>query len=106
MSEPHTSELNGGIFPIYVYIYRTYVHCTRSCAAYGQYAHDLKTRAYLDTFIIQLFRISRFRVVVVNIDILNASRRAPKPSQDKTGYDNGENGLDLRQRQPSIGRKD
>ena len=53
-------------------------------ATYGQYVHDLKTRADLDTF-----RIPWFRVVllfVVNIDILNTSRSVPKPSQDKEGY--------------------
>ena len=31
----------------------------------------------------QLFRIPQFRVAVVNVDILNTSRRAPKPLQDK-----------------------
>ena len=49
-------------------------------ATCGQYTRDLKSRADLDTFI---FRIHRFRVVVVNIDILNTSRRAPKSSQDR-----------------------
>ena len=84
-----------------------YVHCTGTCAAYGQYACDLKTRADLDTFIVQLFIIPWFRVVllfVVNIDILDTSRRALKPL--KTGYDIGENGLDKRQRQPNISKKD
>ena len=53
MSEPHTSELNRGIFSdVCVYIYRTYVHCTCTRAAYGQYARDLKACADLDTFII------------------------------------------------------
>ena len=53
---------------ISMYIYHTYVHCTHTHATYRQYACDLKTRVDLDTFIVQLFRISRFRVVVVNID--------------------------------------
>ena len=86
MSEPHTCEFNGETSLTYVYMlvymYRMYVHCTHTHAVCGQYAHDLKTLADLDTFII----FSRFRVVllfVVNIDILNASRRAQKPSQDK-----------------------
>ena len=81
------------------------------CAVYTKYACDLKTRADLDTFIVHLFRIPRFRVVllfVVNIDNLNTSRRAPKPLQGKrkTGYNAGENGLYVWQGQPSIGRKD
>ena len=63
-------------------MYCTYVQCTCTLGVCGQYARDLKTCVDLDTFII----IPRFRVVllfVVNIDILNTSRRAPKPSQDK-----------------------
>ena len=80
MSEPHTSELNGGIFFLYIYIYILCVRCMCMRATCGQYTRDLKSRADLDTFI---FRIHRFRVVVVNIDILNTSRRAPKSSQDR-----------------------
>ena len=71
-----------------MYIYISYVRPLHAYAhpAYGQYARDLTTRADLDTFIVQLFRIPQFRVVllfVVNIDILNTSRRTPKPSHDK-----------------------
>ena len=59
------------------------------------------------TCIIQLFRIPRFRVIVVNTDILNTSRRAQIHRKiRKTGYDDGENGLNVQQGQPSIGRKD
>ena len=67
------------------HILSLYLHCMCVCATYGQHACDLRTRTDLDTFIVQLFRIPRFRVVllfVMNIDILNTSRRAPKPSQD------------------------
>ena len=58
-----------------------YVHCTHTRTAYEQYARDVEMCADLDTFIIQLFRIPRVRFVVVNMDILNTSRRAPKPWQ-------------------------
>ena len=39
-----------------------------------------------------------------NVNILDTSRRALKPSQYKTGYNTGENEFDVQQRQPSIGK--
>ena len=84
LSEPHTSELNGGIFLIYicmyVCMYRTsYVQCTRTRAACGQKACDLlTTRAILDTF---KFRV--FSLLVVNMDTSSTSRRSLKPSEDR-----------------------
>ena len=67
-------------------------------AEYGQYARDLKTRADLDLF----------RIVVVNISIfwLLPGEYQSHRKIRKTGYDDAENGLDMRQRQLSISRED
>ena len=54
VSKPHTSEFNGGISLIYVYIYVLYVvrpvHATPAMCR--QYVRDLTTHAHLDTFIV------------------------------------------------------
>ena len=86
LSEPHTSELNGRIFLIYICIYicmyrTSYVQCTRTCAACGQKACDLTTRAILDTSFCFKFRV--FSLLVVNMDTSSTSRRPLKPSEDK-----------------------
>ena len=50
MSEPHTSEFNGGI-SIYIYTYTyctSYVQCTHKCATCGQYPCDLLIQIYLE----------------------------------------------------------
>ena len=45
VSEPNTSEFNGEISLIYVYIYcMLYIQCTHTCATCRQYAPDLTTR--------------------------------------------------------------
>ena len=58
-------------------MYRTYIHCTCTRVAYGQYERDLTTHTHLETFMVAfLFKILQFRVVmllVVNIDTLTTS---------------------------------
>ena len=83
LSEPHTSELNGGIFLIYIYVcmYVSYVQCMRTRAACGQKACDLTTRLILDTSFCFKFRV--FSLLVVNMDTSSTSRRSLKPSEDK-----------------------
>ena len=49
VSEPHTSEFNGGISLIYVYMYCT-SKCTRTHTTCGQYARDLTACAHLHAF--------------------------------------------------------
>ena len=74
VSEPHTSELNGGISLVYIIIYIVRMSkCTHTRAAYGHYARDLIGNTCA-AFIV------RFLLLVVNMYILNTSRRALKPS--------------------------
>ena len=80
LSEPHTSELNGRIFLIYICIYICVVR-PRTRAACGQKACDLTTRAILDTSFCFKFRV--FSLLVVNMDTSSTSRRSLKPSEDK-----------------------
>ena len=86
LSEPHTSELNGRIFLIYIciyiYMYHTsYVQCMHTRAACGQKAYDLTTHAIMDTSFSFKFRV--FSLLVVNMDTSSTSRRSLKPSEDK-----------------------
>ena len=74
MSKPHTSEFNGGISLICVYV--SYVQCTRMCAVCGQYAHDLTACAHLHAF---TECQESFRVAL----LLAVKMDTPKPSQDK-----------------------
>ena len=102
MSEPHTSELNGGISLICVYMYCTlYVQCTRTPAAYGHYTCASTTHAHLESSVPN-------SSVATCSEHKNSGEYFPEESQNhrnigKTTYGTGRNerGLDVRQRQPS-----
>ena len=70
-------------------------------AVCGQCTRDLKTRADLETFLVQFVHNSP---VYSCFAICSEHRYSPEEHQNhckirKVGYDAGENGLDLRQRQ-------
>ena len=102
MSEPHTSELNGGISLVYIYIYiyivSAYVQCTRTRAAYGHYERDLignMCAAFIVRFYSQIFATCSEHVCSEYF------QRALKPSNTrKTGYCAPEN----ERESPTCGR--
>ena len=77
-----------------------YVRCTRTRAAYGWYARDVKTRA--DSSVIPS-NSSRFKSCFAICSEHKYSEYFQNAT--KTTYDAGENGLDVWQRQLSAGRE-
>ena len=51
VSEPHTSELNGRIslISVYINICVSYIQCMRTCATYGHYMCASTTCAHLES---------------------------------------------------------